>query len=194
LPNFLVDFFLIVISPLPFYFPCSPLYYYSRLCSHQHHADGLRQLAEQSLRNLQATRVMNRDELAQEEQEHHVYGLGGGGGGGGSPTRESPSNPPSSFFSSSTSAGGGAGAGAGAGVGGNTAMQAGYTMRRSFPEVDATANDAAANDADNNSVTPTPSVASSAQTPASPNRLGKVVHSDSALWAVEDGSEDDLSV
>ena len=36
-------------------------------------ADSLRLLAEQSLRNLQATRVMNRDEVAQERQEHSAY-------------------------------------------------------------------------------------------------------------------------
>jgi hypothetical protein len=119
-------------------------------------ADSLRQLAAQSLKNLQATRVMNRDEVAQERQEHTVY-------------QQSPSSTPGTTPGTTTAAP--AVSSQGASEAGTRRTSVGPSYSYADPPVTSARG------------LPTP--------PGSPPRRGVVVDSRTALWALEDGSDEE---
>lgn len=129
-------------------------------------ADALKSLAVQSLRNLEATRVMNRDEVAQELQEHEIY-------------HQSPGTVAAGVGSVVHNVGGGGAHGVSgvSGVsGGGVKGAASVPQRSASPPTTSTTSGSGGNGS-NGGTSP---------------RRGTIVSSNAALWDVDNGSEDDI--
>ena len=121
-------------------------------------------LADQSLRNLQATRVMNRDEIAQDDlQELDHQQQGTQGQSQANSRTQSPATAVVNASGSNTSGGG---------VVSNAASSNNTTRTTAKSNASAT-------------------TATGPGIPSSPNRRGVVVESDTALWAMDNGSDED---
>ena len=131
---------------------------------HNSNADALKSLAVQSLRNLEATRVMNRDEVAQELQEHEIY-------------HQSPGTVAAGVGSVMHNVGGAHGVSGVSGVSGGGVS--GVRGTASAPQRSASP--------------PTTSTTSgSGGNGGTSPRRGTIVSSNAALWDVDNGSEDDI--